>query len=80
MVWQLQEAKQKFSRLVRHALDEGPQVVTLRGEEAVVVISVQEFRRLRGDVPDFRDFLLAAPDLDALDIQRPAETARRVEL
>jgi prevent-host-death family protein len=80
MVWQLQEAKQKFSRLVRHALDDGPQVVTLRGEEAVVVISVQEFRRLRGDVPDFRDFLLAAPDLDALDIQRPVETARRVGL
>jgi antitoxin Phd len=80
MVWQVQEAKQQFSRLVRRALEDGPQMVTLRGEEAVVIISVKEFRRLRGDVPDFRDFLLSAPDLDALDIRRPAEPARRVEL
>lgn len=58
MRWQVQEAKQRFGELVRRALGEGPQVVTLRGEE--VVLAVAEFRRLRGDVPDFRDFLSSA--------------------
>jgi prevent-host-death family protein len=34
--WQVQEAKQRFSELVQRALDEGPQVVTRRGKEAVL--------------------------------------------
>ena len=48
MAWQVQEAKQKFSQLVQRALEEGPQVVTRRGEEVVVVLSAEEFRRLTG--------------------------------
>jgi prevent-host-death family protein len=44
--WQLQEAKQKFSELVRRTLEEGPQVVTKHGEEVVVVVPVEEFRRM----------------------------------
>jgi prevent-host-death family protein len=78
--WQLQEAKQHFSELVRRALDEGPQVVTRRGEEAVVVVSVREFRRLAGAVPDFKAFLLAAPDLEALDVRRGSDRVRAIWL
>ena len=80
MSWQLQEAKQRFSQLVQRALDEGPQVVTRRGQEAVVVLSAKEFRRLTGDVPDFKEFLLSAPDLEVLEIRRAADRARTVEL
>ena len=80
MSWQLQEAKQRFSELVRRALDEGPQVVTRRGEEAVVVVSAREFRRLAGGVPNFKAFLLAAPDLEALGLRRKGDRARTVEL
>jgi prevent-host-death family protein len=80
MVWQVQEAKQRFSELVQRALDQGPQVVTRRGEEVVVIVAADEYRRLSGSKPDFKDFLLAAPDLDALDIHRPAESAPRIEL
>ncbi len=43
MSWQLQEAKQRFSELVRRALEEGPQTVTRRGEEVVVVIQRRNF-------------------------------------
>ncbi len=46
MNWQLQEAKNKLSRLVQEAQRAGPQVITVRGEEAVVVISADEYRRL----------------------------------
>ena len=80
MSWQVQEAKQRFSALVQRALDEGPQVVTRRGEEVVVVISAREYRRLTRPAPGFADFLLAAPDLSQLEIRRAAEPARTVEL
>jgi prevent-host-death family protein len=80
MPWQLQEAKQRFSELVRRALYEGPQVVTRHGEEAVVVVAAREYRRLAGGAPDFREFLLGGPDLSALDLERSRERPREVEL
>jgi prevent-host-death family protein len=70
MPWQVQEAKQKFSELVQRALDEGPQLVTRRGKEVVVVVAAKEFRRLTASVPDFKDFLLSGPDLSVLDLER----------
>jgi prevent-host-death family protein len=80
MRWQLQEAKQRFSELVRHARADGPQVVTRHGEEVAVVVSIEEYRRLTDELPSFKDFLLAAPDLDALDIDRSRARTRVVEL
>jgi prevent-host-death family protein len=81
--WQLQEAKQKFSELVRRTLEEGPQVVTRHGEEVVVVVPVEEFRRMSGDGEkkmDFKEFLMSGPDLSVLDLERPKELPRDVEL
>jgi prevent-host-death family protein len=46
--WLLQEAKARFSELVRRVRAEGPQLVTVHGREAVVLISVEEFHRLKG--------------------------------
>jgi prevent-host-death family protein len=80
MRWQLQEAKQRFSELVRQARAHGPQVVTRHGEEVAVVVSVEEYRRLTDDQPSFKEFLLAAPDLDALELSRSREPARVAEL
>jgi antitoxin Phd len=79
MRWQLQEAKQRFSELIRQARSKGPQVVTRHGEDVAVVVGIEEYRRLTGDKPDFKQFLLAAPDLDALEIDRARERARIVE-
>jgi prevent-host-death family protein len=47
--WQLQEAKARFSELVRRAKQEGPQHVTVHGREEVVVVGADDFRRLAGD-------------------------------
>lgn len=80
MVWQVQEAKQKFSRLVQQALDEGPQVVTRHGEEVVVVVSAEEYRRLTGGQRDFKAFLLSAPDFSKLDLERARDLPREVRL
>ena len=46
--WRLQDAKARFSELVRLAHSHGPQHVTLHGREAVVVIDADEFKRLEG--------------------------------
>ena len=80
MAWQLQEAKQKFSQLVRSALDEGPQVVTRHGEEVVVVLSAKEFRRLSGSTMDFKEFLMSGPDLRPLDLERAKDLPRDIDL
>jgi prevent-host-death family protein len=43
----LQDAKARFSEVVRLAREIGPQRVTVRGKDAVVVIASEEFDRLR---------------------------------
>ncbi len=48
--WLLQDAKARFSELVRRVRSEGPQHVTVHGRDEVVVIAAEEFRRLRGQV------------------------------
>ena len=45
--WQLQEAKNKLSEVVRRATTEGPQVISVHGKEAAVVVSIPEYRRRR---------------------------------
>ena len=47
--WMLQDAKARFSELVRRAHSEGPQRVTVHGRDEVVVVAADEFRRLQGD-------------------------------
>jgi prevent-host-death family protein len=47
--WALLEAKSRFSELVRRAKSEGPQVVTIRGRQEVVVVAAGEFRKLKGE-------------------------------
>jgi prevent-host-death family protein len=80
VAWQLQEAKQRLSEVVRRALEDGPQVVTRHGREAVVVVSVEQFAKLGGDRPDFKEFLREAPDLGRLKTLRDRKRARRVTL
>ncbi len=80
MSWQLQEAKQGFSDLVRRTLAEGPQVVTRHGEEVVVVVAAADFRQRSEREADFTAFLLAGPDFDLLDIERSREPARDMDL
>ena len=77
--WQLQEAKNRLSEVVRKASDEGPQVITLRGDDAVVVVAADEYARLtrkpKGSLVDFfRESPLGAI---TLDLTRSHETGRR---
>src|ERR1700760_3732523 len=56
--WLLQDAKARFSELVRRVRSEGPQRVTVHGRDEVVVIAAEEFRRLKGE--ETGELLIAA--------------------
>ncbi|MTV32020.1 type II toxin-antitoxin system prevent-host-death family antitoxin [Rhodoblastus acidophilus] len=47
--WPLQDAKARFSEVVRRARSEGPQHVTVHGRDEAVVVTADEFRRLTGE-------------------------------
>jgi prevent-host-death family protein len=64
MEWQLQDAKNQFSKVVEKARTEGPQVVTRRGQQTAVVLSIEDYNALKADRPNFVDDLLAGPIWD----------------
>lgn len=79
--WQLQEAKNKFSELVRKATEEGPQVVTKHGRESVVVISSEEYRKLEQPETLLIDFFRQSPLYDLqIDLERDKSLSRNIQL
>jgi prevent-host-death family protein len=83
MHWQVQEAKQRFSEVLRAAEAGEPQIVTKHGQEVAVVIDITEYRRLRGEQLGLMEYLRADPvdaiDLDA-EIDRQREQPRDIDL
>jgi antitoxin Phd len=49
MKWQLQDAKARFSELIEDSLQKGPQVVTRRGIDTAVVVSLEEWQKLTNE-------------------------------
>ena len=79
--WQLQDAKNRFSEVVEEALTHGPQTVTRHGREVVVVVAMEEYKRLRQP----KGSLLQALQVPAeyaveLDITRSKELPREIDL
>lgn len=68
--WALQDAKARFSEVVRKAKTEGPQKITVHGKEEVVVVSIDDYRRVNGErtgaaiVAAFRDSPFKEIDLE----------------
>jgi antitoxin Phd len=80
--WKLEDAKARFSEVVRLARSEGPQRVSVRGKDAVVVISVEALERMMPANPE-RVPLVAFMEglhLDGLDLAREADHGRDVDL
>ena len=79
--WALQDAKARLSEVVRLAMEHQPQEITLRGEPAVVVLSVEDYRRLLQPRPSFVELIRNSPLMDAeIDLSREQSLAREVEL
>jgi prevent-host-death family protein len=79
--WKLEDAKARFSELVRRATSDGPQIVTVRGREAVVVMGAEQYARLHQpkDPVPLVDFLQSL-DLTGLDLTREPDHGRDVDL
>ncbi len=76
-VWQVQEAKARFSELLETSLAEGPQIVTKRGVETAVLVPIEHWRRLeRMTRPTLKDLLLA-PEPRTEDLTPPRREFRR---
>ena len=74
MIWQLQDAKSRFSQVVNQALEQGPQIVTRHGEEVVVILSMADYRQMVKPKTTLLDLLLASPLVGSgLEITRDHE-------
>jgi antitoxin Phd len=75
-VWQVQEAKNRFSEVIDRALSQGPQVVTRHGRPVVQVVAVDAAVAKRPEADDgFVKYLLEAPKVDGLE--PPPRRSRR---
>lgn len=86
--WQIQEAKQRFSEMIRAVTSQGPQVITRHGEDVAVVVDIGEYRRLTRPEVDLASVLLGGPELDdstaevfaEIEAERKTDFGRSVDL
>jgi prevent-host-death family protein len=84
--WQVQDAKQRFSEMIRAVASEGPQIITRHGEAVAVVVGIEEYRRLTRPGSDLAGILLGGPKVDdsgadvfaAVEAERKADFGRAV--
>lgn len=80
-VWQLQEAKNKFSNLVDKAHHEGPQIVTKHGKESVVILAIEDYQKLTKPKSDLVSFFKKSPLSGiSLDLARDKSHSRDIDL
>ena len=76
--WRLEEAKARFSEVVRRAHDQGPQYVTVRGKRAVAIIDAAELERLLPPGPEAIPLVqfLEGLHVEGLDLTRERDLGR----
>jgi antitoxin Phd len=80
--WKLEDAKARLSEVVRLASSEGPQLVTVRGKEAAIVLDPETYRQLlpqTKEQPSLVSFLQGL-DLSRIDIERENDPGREIDL
>ena len=79
--WQLQTAKNRLSHVVDLALKNGPQTITRHGKPAVVVLSMEDYQRIKGTGQRLSEFFARSPLRgQKLDLDRDQDTGRDVLL
>jgi prevent-host-death family protein len=79
--WQLQDAKNRFSRVVNKAMTEGPQIITRRGEEVAVLVSKDEYERLKKSKSSLVEFFQQSPLVGVpLELERDRTRPRDLDL
>ncbi len=79
--WQLQDAKARLSEVIKSAVQDGPQEVTVRGKPSVVILSVETYQAMKKQRPDFVSFMQQSPLLgEDIDMSRSESLTRDVSL
>jgi prevent-host-death family protein len=86
--WQIQDAKQRFSEMIRAVTHQGPQVITRHGENVAVVVDFAEYRRLTRPAVDLAGILLGGPKIDGdasavlaeVESERKGDFGRAIDL
>ena len=79
--WQLQEAKARLSELIKKAAKEGPQSITIHGEPTAVVLSSEEYERLKKPRGSFVAFMRQSPLYGVdLDLEREQTHIREADV
>jgi antitoxin Phd len=80
--WKLEDAKARLSEVVRRAATAGPQLVTVRGREAAVVLAPEQYWQLlpkpKGHVSLLR--FLQDLDLSEINVERENDMGREIDL
>jgi antitoxin Phd len=74
-IWQLQDAKNKFSEVISRALKQGPQLITKHGKKTAVVLSYTEYEKLRKSQGKLSEFFQSSP-LAGIDLTRDKSLPR----
>lgn len=80
-IWQLQDAKSKFSEVVDKALSQGTQIVTRRGKKTIAIIPFEEYEKLTQQKGSLSQFLLSSPlSNSGLSIERNKDLPRDIAI
>jgi len=76
--WQLQDAKSRFSQLIDETLEKGPQVVTRRGIDTAVIVSIEEWQKLKDKKrTNWKDVLLGEGPRFSIPLRKRGKTRSR---
>ncbi len=78
--WQIQEAKSHFGAVIDCAMTQGAQLVTRRGQNVAVILSVKDYEQLSGKKNSLMNLLMNAPKGEALKIDRSLDPVRELVL
>ena len=80
--WKLEDAKARLSEVVRLAGTEGPQLVTIRGKEAAVILAPEQYKQLLPKPKEHQPLVrfLQGLGLSSLDLERERDTGREIRL
>jgi antitoxin Phd len=78
--WQLYEAKNKLSQIIDTAMQGEVQYITRKGVEAVVVISIDEYKKLKKPKKSFTEILLGGEKVEDFTVERAKSPGRSIEL
>lgn len=79
--WQIQEAKNRLSEVIERALHDGPQMISRRGKQVAIVVSVEEWKRHARPNKTLVEFFRESPLVGVeLDLDRDSDTGRDIDL